>query len=81
MVPDSASTATALFSGVKTNYKVIGVDNNVALDDCDSSLNPDFHTKSIIEWAQESGKDTGLFKILFFTILTSSLIINPLQAS
>ncbi|CAG5092236.1 Similar to ALPL: Alkaline phosphatase [Cotesia congregata] len=59
MVPDSASTATALFSGVKTNYKVVGVDNNVALDDCDGSLNPDFHTKSIIEWAQESGKDTG----------------------
>ncbi|XP_034951620.1 alkaline phosphatase-like [Chelonus insularis] len=58
-VADSASTATALFSGVKTNYNVVGVDSHVQLNDCDASLNPKFHVSSIIEWAQEAGKDTG----------------------
>ncbi|XP_057320789.1 alkaline phosphatase-like [Microplitis mediator] len=58
-VPDSASTATALFSGIKTNTLVVGVDNNVVLNDCNSSLKPEYHTKSIIEWAQNVGKDTG----------------------
>ncbi|XP_051165569.1 alkaline phosphatase-like [Leptopilina boulardi] len=58
-VPDSASTATALFSGVKTNFKVVGVDVNVPLADCEASLNTEFHLKSIISWAQEVGKYTG----------------------
>lgn len=58
-VPDSASTATALFSGVKTNFKVIGVDVNVPLADCEASLNTDFHVESIITWAQAVGKRTG----------------------
>lgn len=58
-VPDSASTATALFGGVKTNYKVVGVDARVPLDDCCASLNTDYHVDSIITWAQAAGKDTG----------------------
>ncbi|XP_014295150.1 alkaline phosphatase [Microplitis demolitor] len=58
-VSDSASTATALFSGVKTNYNVVGVDNNVALNDCESSLRSEHQTRSILEWAQKAGKDTG----------------------
>ncbi|XP_043279539.1 alkaline phosphatase, tissue-nonspecific isozyme-like [Venturia canescens] len=58
-VPDSASTATALFSGVKTNYKVAGVDANVQLNDCEASLVESHRVQSIIAWAQEAGKDTG----------------------
>ncbi|XP_033230380.1 alkaline phosphatase, tissue-nonspecific isozyme-like isoform X2 [Belonocnema kinseyi] len=58
-VPDSASTATAIFGGVKTNFKVVGVDMNVPLADCEASLNTDFHVQSIISWAQEVGKSTG----------------------
>ncbi|XP_076240183.1 alkaline phosphatase [Calliopsis andreniformis] len=58
-VPDSASTATALFGGVKTNYEVVGVDVNVPLADCAASLNTDYHVDSIISWAQAVGKDTG----------------------
>lgn len=58
-VPDSASTATALFSGVKTNYKVVGVDANVQLNDCEASLVKDHQVQSIIGWAQAVGKDTG----------------------
>lgn len=62
-VPDSASTATALFSGVKTNSEVVGVDSNVNLGDCASSLNTSYHVASIIEWAQQAGKATGVLHI------------------
>ncbi|XP_053974950.1 alkaline phosphatase-like [Hylaeus volcanicus] len=58
-VPDSASTATALFSGVKTNYEVVGVDANVSLGNCTASLDTDNHVESIVSWAQAAGKDTG----------------------
>lgn len=58
-VPDSASTATALFGGVKTNYEVVGVDGNVPLGDCPASLDTDHHVDSIVSWAQAVGKDTG----------------------
>ncbi|XP_076654849.1 alkaline phosphatase isoform X2 [Halictus rubicundus] len=58
-VPDSASTATAMFCGVKTNYEVIGVNANVPLGDCAASLNTSHHLESIISWAQKAGKSTG----------------------
>ncbi|KAG7209828.1 hypothetical protein KM043_011437 [Ampulex compressa] len=58
-VPDSASTATALFAGVKTNYEVIGVNGNVQLGDCNASLIEEHRLNSIISWAQAAGKDTG----------------------
>ncbi|KOC68544.1 Alkaline phosphatase, tissue-nonspecific isozyme [Habropoda laboriosa] len=58
-VPDSASTATALFCGVKTNYEVVGVNKNVALNDCNASLNIDYHVDSVLTWAQAANKDTG----------------------
>lgn len=58
-VPDSASTATAVFCGVKTNYGVSGVDANVQRGNCEASLNQDNHLSSILSWAQEAGKDTG----------------------
>ncbi|OXU21501.1 hypothetical protein TSAR_009716 [Trichomalopsis sarcophagae] len=57
--PDSASTATALFGGVKTNYNVHGVDANVTLNDCEASLLTANRVESIISWAQASGKSTG----------------------
>ncbi|XP_066597583.1 alkaline phosphatase-like [Prorops nasuta] len=58
-VPDSASTATALFGGIKTNYEVVGVNANVPLRDCEASLNTDNHVESIFSWAQAAGKATG----------------------
>lgn len=60
-VPDSASTATALFSGIKNNYETAGVDATVKLDDCVGSLNMENHVTSVIEWAHQAGKDTGIF--------------------
>ncbi|XP_005186059.1 alkaline phosphatase [Musca domestica] len=58
-VPDSFSTATALFSGVKVNYETGGVDSSVPLGDCAASLNPDRHVQSILKMAQDDGKLTG----------------------
>ncbi|KAM7348487.1 alkaline phosphatase 12 isoform 1-T2 [Cochliomyia hominivorax] len=58
-VPDSFSTATALFSGVKINYETGGVDATVPLGNCTASLNPEHHVNSILKWAQDDGMLTG----------------------
>ncbi|XP_045127003.1 alkaline phosphatase-like [Portunus trituberculatus] len=59
-VPDSAATATAYLCGVKTNFFTLGVDSSVKLNDCPASKNKATHTPSILQWAQEAGKDTGI---------------------
>ncbi|XP_066946180.1 alkaline phosphatase, tissue-nonspecific isozyme-like [Macrobrachium rosenbergii] len=59
-VPDSAATATAFLSGVKGNFRTLGVNGRVKLNDCKASLKEKNRVKTILEWAQESGKETGL---------------------
>lgn len=60
-VPDSASTATAFLTGVKTNYGLIGVDSNVKRYNCEDHANTEYHTKeSIAEMALAAGKAAGL---------------------
>ncbi|KAI4456858.1 alkaline phosphatase [Holotrichia oblita] len=54
-VPDSCSTATAMFCGVKANQKTTGVDSTVDFEDCFGSLNPQARVSSIINWAQDAG--------------------------
>ncbi|XP_048511487.1 alkaline phosphatase 4 [Athalia rosae] len=58
-VPDSAATATAMFSGVKCNYKVVGLDSRSKFERCDKTVNKLSRLSSIAEWAQAAGKDTG----------------------
>ncbi|XP_036338898.1 alkaline phosphatase [Rhagoletis pomonella] len=58
-VPDSFSTATALFGGVKTNYETGGVDSSVALKNCSASLDANHHVQTILKWAQVDGMNTG----------------------
>lgn len=58
-VPDSTSTATALFGGVKANYETGGVDSAVPLGNCEASLNSAHHVDSILSWAQNEGMSTG----------------------
>ncbi|CAG9123030.1 unnamed protein product [Plutella xylostella] len=60
MVPDSASTATALFCGVKTNQNTVGVDATVTEGDCASGLRPESRLRSLAVLAQQAGKSTGL---------------------
>ena len=59
-VPDSASTATALFSGIKTNYMVLGVTADVNVRNCSASQNENFQVPSIFKYAQDAGKSTGI---------------------
>lgn len=58
-VPDSASTATALFGGVKSNYETSGVDAAVSLADCTASHREINHVDSILAMAQVEGMSTG----------------------
>lgn len=57
-VPDSASTATAYLSGVKTNYYTLGVDASATYQDC-NSITEDNKVYSIVKWAQDAKKRTG----------------------
>lgn len=58
-VPDSAGTATAIFSGVKTRYRIIGLDGRVEESKCDKKINEISKLSTIANWAQQSGMDTG----------------------
>ncbi|XP_063600536.1 alkaline phosphatase-like [Penaeus indicus] len=59
-VPDSAGTATAYLTGVKANYYTLGVNGKVKLGDCAASLKPENRLDSILQWAQNADKDTGV---------------------
>lgn len=55
-VPDSAATATALFSGVKTSLGSIGLSNPNSGQEADEKD----RLQNIIDWAQEANKRTGI---------------------
>lgn len=57
---DSACTATAYLSGVKTNYGTIGVNSKITRKNCEGMKNPEYFTSSILKWAQDFGKATGI---------------------
>ncbi|XP_076320280.1 alkaline phosphatase-like [Tachypleus tridentatus] len=57
-VPDSASTATAFLCGVKTNFQMLGVSARTKHKNCESMFGNE--VSSILQWAQVSGKDTGI---------------------
>ncbi|XP_063702663.1 membrane-bound alkaline phosphatase-like [Culicoides brevitarsis] len=56
---DSACTATAYFTGVKTNYDMIGVTANVEFKDCEAGQVKENQTPSIAKWALDAGKGVG----------------------
>ena len=58
MVPDSASTAFAMYSGVKTTGYTMGFDNSIGQLDLSSAVNATRPT-TVLDWAQEVGKKTG----------------------
>lgn len=59
-VPDSANTANAILTGVKNNYGTVGVNGNVRLQNCTAAALEENHLKTILRWAQEAGKSTGV---------------------
>lgn len=66
-VPDSASTGTALFTGIKTNSGMLGVSGKAKNNDCDSLFGNEL--TSILDWAQHAGNDSNLQNKLFFNQL------------
>ncbi len=56
--PDSAPTMTSMTTGVKTDEGVLGVDQDVVHNDHTSV--PGNELKTILEWAEEMGKSTGV---------------------
>ena len=57
-VSDSASTATAMVSGVKTRSRVLGVTSDVAFGNCASAI--DAGTDTLFEIAESRGLSTGI---------------------
>lgn len=58
-VSDSACTATAFLSGVKTNKGVLAMSANVEKLNCSAESDKDNHVESIFKFAQDAGKATG----------------------
>jgi len=73
-VPDAASSATAMFTGVKVNQRIIGLDINHNINDtsyCENA-NSESRLESLATWAQDAGKSTGMMHLkLMFRILKS----------
>ena len=67
-VADSAPTATAITSGVKSLNGTIGVDQTAVLKDCSSQAGST--TKSIFEQAEEAGLATGVISTARITHAT-----------
>ncbi|KAH3827561.1 hypothetical protein DPMN_129498 [Dreissena polymorpha] len=55
---DSAGTATAFLSGVKTNLGLLGMDARAVFHNCSSA--PGTEVTSILHWALAAGKSVGL---------------------
>jgi len=58
LVPDSASTASAMYTGVKTSFYTMGYDGAV-VDGDPSSLADAEVLEGMLDWAQAAGKKTG----------------------
>ena len=56
--PDSASTASAIYSGVKTKSRTFGFDSSIQHSD-PSTEKTAKKVKGILAWAQEADMDTG----------------------
>ena len=59
-VPDSAGTATALFSGVKTRSGMLGLDQQARYNVCDTPAIGAAAVESIADWGAQSGKEVGI---------------------
>merc|ERR1719430_31707 len=58
MVPDSAATASAMYSGVKTTFFTMGYNSSVQVSS-PASASKEAEVETILDWAQAAGKKTG----------------------
>ena len=63
-MPDSAGTATAIFSGTKTRMAVLGIDSTPQYNSCDSDLVERSKLKTMLHKAIADDKATGIINIL-----------------
>ncbi|KAL0829060.1 hypothetical protein ABMA28_003926 [Loxostege sticticalis] len=70
MVPDSSSTVTALFNGVKTNQNTVAVDATVQRRDCARSLKEEARLPSLATHALNAGKAAGFVTTMRVTHAT-----------
>lgn len=66
--PDSAGTMTAIITGVKTDYGVIGVDENIVAQDCSTEAGTEL--VSALDLAELAGKATGVISTARITHAT-----------
>ncbi|XP_058813478.1 alkaline phosphatase-like [Topomyia yanbarensis] len=59
-VSDSGCTASAILTGVKNNYGTIAVSGHVPLMNCEKSLVEENRLTSILKYAQQDGRATGV---------------------
>ena len=59
-VPDSAGTASAITSGVKTSFGVVGIDSSIARNVCDPEAFEKAKTRNMMHWAADEGKSIGM---------------------
>ncbi|XP_018328253.1 alkaline phosphatase-like [Agrilus planipennis] len=57
-IGESSACATALMCGIKTNFETVGLDSRGRFENCVSSFSS--KVPSLIDWAQEAGKSTGI---------------------
>jgi len=59
-VPDSAGTATAIMSGVKTSFGVLGIDNTVKRGTCDMAAFSRAKVDNLLDWSRSVNKMVGV---------------------
>jgi alkaline phosphatase len=72
-VPDSGCTANAILTGIKSNYRTLGVTGEVNLRECLKQQDNSTHVDSIFKFAQDAGKATG--------IVTNTRVTNATPAA
>lgn len=55
---DSAGTASAIFTGIKTKQGVLSINDSVARGDCAAAINN--HATTLLELAEQTGRSTGV---------------------
>ena len=72
--PDSAPTASAMNTGVKTKNDLINVTDNVAVDDCAAGLEAANRPTTIAEIAEAMGKSVGVVSTARITHATPAAV-------
>ncbi len=71
-VTDSAGAATALFTGVKANFGMVGLDGSVKRQSCDADATERAKLRNLVDWSTDAGKAAGFVTTARVTHATPS---------